>query len=84
MGRKVVRVLPVADDAGGMRVRDTVGRGGVLECNKDSAWVEVDDYYLPSVNVRQGDYVEIITDPSQKRSRNAFTRFLAQIKAWFN
>lgn len=71
-------------DADGMRVRDTVGRGGVLECSKDSAWVEVDDYYLPSVNVRQGDYVEIIADPSQRRSRNVFTRFMARFKALFN
>lgn len=71
-------------EPGGGRVRDTVGRGGVLECSKDSAWVEVDDYYLPSVNVRRGDYVEIITDPSQKRSRNVFTRFVARFKALFN
>ena len=69
---------------GGTRVRDTVGRGGVLECSKDSSWVEVDDYYLPSVNVRQGDYVEIIADPAQRRSRNPFTRFLSRVKAYFN
>ena len=68
----------------GKRVRDTVGRGGVLECSKEFAWVEVDDYYLPSVKVRQGDYVEIITDPSQRRSRNGFTRLLTRIKAFFN
>ena len=73
-----------ANDPSGMRVRDTVGRGGVLECSKDSAWVEVDDYYLPSVSVRQGDYVEIIADPSQRRSRNLFTRFIARVKACFN
>lgn len=71
-------------DSSGSRARDTVGRGGVLECSKDSAWVEIDDYYLPAVNVRQGDYVEIITDPSQKRSRNILTRFLMRVKAYFN
>ncbi len=72
------------NDPGGTRVRDTVGRGGVLECSKDSSWVEVDDYYLPSVSVRQGDYVEIIADPSQRRSRNPFARFISRVKACFN
>ena len=71
-------------DAGGQRIRDTVGRGGVLECSKDSAWVEVDDYYLPSVNVRPGDYVEILTDPTQRRKRNLITRTLSRFKAFFS
>ncbi len=69
---------------GGEVIRDTVGRGGVLECTRDLAWVEVDDYYLPSVNVRVGDYVEIITDLSQRRSRNIFTRFISNLRSLFN
>ena len=65
------------------RVRDTVGRGGVFECDSSSAWVEVDDYYMPSVKVRVGDYVEIITDPAQRRSRNVFTRTIGHFKSMF-
>lgn len=68
----------------GARVRDTVGRGGVLECNGDTAWVEIDDYQLPSVRVRQGDYVEVMADPAQRRSRNFLTRFISRLSGVFN
>lgn len=69
--------------AGNGRIRDTVGRGGVIECDAGSAWVEIDDFRAPSVKVRPGDYVEIFTDPAQRRSRNIFTRTFGRIRGLF-